>query len=271
MANLLFATDFSESSQNAFRFVKNMVKKYPMKVNFIHVFDIPIPTTTTLATNAVAGMIQEREEAVRKNLTSMRDELAEENRGEINAIYGTYPSTEIAEKAAETGAMLIVMALRQRYTFLERLIGTTTAHTIQKASTPVLAIPSSLQFREFEQILFPTEITIGEDLHEKELKALKWLNEFVGIVDQPEIHMIHISPDKDRVTTTIKDQPFPGMEFTVTAANSIEEGILNFLDRNSMDLISIYKPNRPFWERLYHSSTTRKLLEQKKAPLLVFS
>ncbi|HLT94996.1 MAG TPA: universal stress protein [Membranihabitans sp.] len=271
MANLLYATDFSESSQNAFRFVKSMVQKYPMKVNFIHIFDIPIPTTTTLATNAVAGMIKEREDAIRKNLEDLRDELPEANRGEIFAIYGTYPSTEIAEKATETDSMLIVMALRQRYSFLERLIGTTTAHTIQKSSVPVLAIPSGMPFREFESILFPTELTIGEDLHDKELKALKWLQDFVGMVEQPDIHLIHISPDRDRVTTTIKDEPFPGMEFTVTAANSIEEGILNFLDQNSMDLIAIYKPNRSFWERLYHSSTTRKLLEQKKAPLLVFS
>ena len=271
MTNLLYATDFSESSQNAFRFVQDMVKKYPMKVNFIHVFDIPIPTTTTLATNAVAGMIQEREAAVRKNLTKMRQELPEEFRGEIFAVYGTYPSTEIAEKATASNSMLIVMALRQRYTFFERLLGTTTAHTIQKSSTPVLAIPNGLKFQEFDSILFPTELTIGEEMQEKELKALKWLQEFVGMVEQPEIHMVHISPEKDRVPTTIKDKPYPGMEFTVTPAKSIEDGILDFLDQNSMDLLAVYKPNRPFWERLYHSSTTRKLLEQQKVPLLVFS
>ncbi len=271
MTHLLFATDFSESSNNAFRFVKNMVVKYPMKVNFIHVFDIPIPTTTTLASNAVAGMIQERETAVKNNLKSLRDELPVENRGEIFAVYGTYPSTEIAEKAEESDSMLIVMALRQRYTFFERLIGTTTAHTIQKSNTPVLAIPNGLEFEEFREILFPTELTIGEEMKGRELKALRWLQEFVGIVQEPDISMIHISPDKDRITTTIRDKPFPGMKFTVTAANSIEEGILNFLNKNTMDLVAIYKPNRSFWERIYHSSTTRKLLEQNKAPLLVFS
>lgn len=271
MTNLLYATDFSESSLNAFEFVRNMVEKYPMKVNFVHVFDIPIPTTTTLATNAVAGMIQEREEAVKNNLKSLRNELPEDNQGEIFAIYGTYPSTEIAEKAEEIDSMLIVMALRQRYTFFERLIGTTTAHTIQKSNVPVLAVPNGLQFTEFEAILFPTELTIGEELQEKELKALKWLQDFVGIVNKPEIQMIHISPIKDRITTTIKDKPFPGMEFTVTAANTIEDGILGYLEKNSMDLLAIYKPNRPFWERIYHSSSTRKFLEQKKVPLLVFS
>ncbi len=271
MPNLLFATDFSESSNNAFQFVKNMVNVYPMKVNFIHVFDIPIPTTTTLATNAVAGMIKERENAVRNNLHEMMNTLSPENQGEVFAIYGTYPSTEIAEKAESLESMMIVMALRQKYTFFERLIGTTTAHTIQKANTPVLAVPNGLTFSQFHSILFPTELTIDEELHEKELKALRWLQEFVGIVKKPIIQMIHISPDKERITTTIKDKPFPGMEFTVTYADTIEEGILNFLDKNSMDLLAIYKPNRPFWERLYHSSVTRKFLEQKKVPLLVFS
>src|SRR5680860_765645 len=137
MKSLLFATDFSDSSRNAFQFVKAMIVKYPMRVNVIHVFDIPIPTTTTLASNAVVGMIKEREKAIKRHLNAMLAELPEENQGELYAVHGTYPSTEIAEIADEKDAMLIVMALRQRYSFFERLIGTTTAHTIQKSKIPV--------------------------------------------------------------------------------------------------------------------------------------
>lgn len=271
MKSLLFATDFSESSRNSFEFVKAMVKKHPMKVNLIHVFDIPIPTATTLASNAVMGMIKEREQAVKRHLNEMLTELPIENQGEKYALHGTYPSTEIAELAEKSDAMLIVMALRQRYSFFERLIGTTTAHTIQKSKTPVLAIPNGLKFTDFDDILFPTEMKVDEEMKKKELKALKWLQEFVGMVEKPDIHMIHISSDKSLDTTTILDKPFPGMKFTVTSADSIEQGILTFLEKKSMDLLAVYKPNRPFWERIYHSSITRKFLEQNKAPLLVFS
>lgn len=271
MKNLLFATDFSESSRNSFQFVKAMVEKYPMKVNVIHVFDIPIPTATTLASNAVLGMIKERESAVNRHLVEMLDELPKENQGEKYAIHGTYPSTEVSEVAEKANAMLIVMALRQKYSFFERLIGTTTAHTIQKSKTPVLAIPNGLKFTDFDDILFPTQMNVGDEMKNKELKALKWLQEFVGMVEKPDIHMIHISSDKSLASTTIQDKPYPGMEFTVTGADSIEEGILAFLEKKSMDLLAVYKPNRPFWERIYHSSITRKFLEQNKAPLLVFS
>lgn len=271
MKSLLFATDFSDSSRNAFDFVKAMILKYPMRVNAIHVFDIPIPTETALAANAVVGMIKEREKAVKRFLNELLAELPEENRGDILAVHGTYPSTEIAEKANEIDAMLIVMSLRQRYSFFERLIGTTTAHTIQKADTPVLAIPNGLEFTDFDEILFPTEMKLGDEMKEKELKALKWLQDFVGIVERPDIHMIHISSDRSLATTTIQDKPLPGMEFTVTGADSIEEGILEFVENKSMDLLAVYKPNRSFWERLYHSSVTRKFLGQNKIPLLVFS
>ncbi len=271
MKNLLFATDFSDSSRNAFNFVKAMVVKYPMRVNIIHVFDIPIPTSTTLSTNAVVGMIKEREDAVKRHLNDMLAELPKENQGEINAVHGTYPSTEIAEKAEEIDSMLIVMALRQRYSFFERLIGTTTAHTIQKSNIPVLAIPNGLEFKEFHSILFPTEMQIGDSMKDNEIKALRWLQDFVGMVEEPDIHMIHISSDKTLTTTTVHDKPFPGMKFTVTGADSIEEGILAFFEKKSMDLLAVYKPNRSFWERMYHSSVTRKFLEQNKSPLLVFS
>src|SRR5690625_376087 len=131
MSRILVATDFSDSSLNAFKFVKEMIQKYPMPIDLIHVFDIPIPTATALTTNAVAGMIMEREKAVTEHLKELHEELPENLRGKIYSVHGTYPSTEIAEKADEIGASLIVMALREKYSFFEKMIGSTTAHTIR--------------------------------------------------------------------------------------------------------------------------------------------
>lgn len=268
---LLFATDFSDSSINAFEYVKGLIKKYPLQVDLMHVYDIPVPTSTTLATNAILGMIKERKEAVTRHLKDLRDELPEKSQGKIYAVHGTYPSTEISEKADAIGALLIVVAMRQKYSFFERLIGTTTAHTIQKANTPVLAIPNGVSFTNLTSVLFPTNIKLGEDLNKREVKAMKWLNEFIGIIENPDIHVLHISDDPNKVTTTVKDKPFKGMEFTVTGADSIPEGISEFLKNHSMNLLAFYKPNRSFWERLYHSSVTRKLLFKSRIPLLVFS
>lgn len=271
MSRILFATDFSDSADNAFDYLKEMVTVYPMKVDLLHVFDIPIPTTTTLPTNAVSGMIREKEKAISKHLAELFEALPEESRGEMFAIHGIYASTEISEKAESIGSSLIVMAMRQKYSFFEKMIGSTTANTIQKSGVPVLAIPNGVKFSGISSILFPTKISVNEALDDKELKAMKWLSEFSGIVKKPEIRMIHISKNQKLVNTIIKDKPFKGMEFIVTSAESIDEGILNFLKDSPADLLAVYKPNRPFWERLYHSSVTRKLLFQSRIPLLVFS
>ena len=271
MSRILVATDFSDSSLNAFKFVKEMIQKYPMPIDLIHVFDIPIPTATALTTNAVAGMIMEREKAVTEHLKELHEELPENLRGKIYSVHGTYPSTEIAEKADEIGASLIVMALREKYSFFEKMIGSTTAHTIQKSHVPVLAIPNGVQFSGISKILFPTEMRVDEELSKQELKAMKWLHEFSGFVAKPDIHVIHISKSSKQVDTIIKDKPFPGMEFIVSGAETIEAGILHHLEKTSADLLAVYKPNRSFWERLYHSSVTRKLLVNSRIPLLVFS
>lgn len=271
MSRILVATDFSDSSLNAFQFIKDMVLHHPMKVDLIHVFDIPIPAATALSVNAVSGMIIEREKAVSEHLQELQEELPEELRGETFGIHGTYPSTEIAEKADVLGATLIVMALREKYSFFEKMIGSTTAHTIQKANIPVLAVPNGVRFSGISKILFPTEMQLDGELDERELKAMRWLNQFSGFVAKPAIHMIHISRFEESVETIITDKPFPGMEFIVSPADSIESGILKYLEKTSADLLAVYKPNRSFWERLYHSSVTRKLLFHSRIPLLVFS
>src|SRR5699024_9765352 len=126
---------------------------------------------------------------------------------------------------------------------------------------------NGVRFSGISKILFPTEMRVDEELNEREIKAMKWLNEFLGFVAQPDIHMIHISRSAESPDTIIKDKPFPGMEFIVSGADTIEAGILQYLEKTSADLLAVYKPNRSFWERLYHSSITRKLLFHSRIPL----
>ena len=200
----------------------------------------------------------------------MRAELDESLQGELFCIQGAYPSSEIAEIADKYEYDLIVMALRQKYSMVDRMIGTTTAHTIQKAKTPVLAIPNGARFSEVKNILFPTAIHASRELSDKEIDGINWLFQFYTFTGKPKIHMIHIKQSDPDLFITYKNNPFPPLDFIRTKAISVEEGIINYLESHKVDLLAFYKPNRSYWERLYHSSTSRKLLFKSRIPLLIF-
>lgn len=270
MRKVLFATDFSDSADGALDFAVNLLQGRNVKVDLIHVFDIPIPIASAVTHRAMIDLIKERKYAVKRQLKELLEEFPKDQRGDVHAVHGAYPSSEIAELAREEQVDFIIMAMRQKYSLFDRIIGSCTAHTIQKSDIPVLAIPNGAEFSEFKTILFPTEMNVDDRLEESEKKALGWLYNFWELFDNPEINMIHVTENESEIETKVKNKPFEEMEFTVTGAESVEKGIFDYLKDHPVDLISIYKPNRGFWERLYHSSVSRKLLFKSRIPLLVF-
>ena len=142
MKRILFATDFSDSCQNALKYVTQMVRGHDTKVDIIHVFDIPVSILSSVSYQSGLSMVSEKNKTCIQRLKEQLEFLDENNRGIIYCINGMYPSAEIAEIAEREEIDVIVMALRQKYSLIDKMIGSTTAHTIQKSTIPVLAIPS---------------------------------------------------------------------------------------------------------------------------------
>ena len=272
MKKILFATDFSPSCDNALSYTIEMVKRKEIIVDVINVYDIPLVDQSRMPYKAIDGLVSERRAFSEKSLNAILEKIPEANRGQAYPVFGVYPSIEIAELAEERGLDLIVMSLKKKYGVLDKMIGSITAHTIQKTDIPVLAIPAEAHYTGLTSILFPTMMDQYFEIEEKEERSLEWLHEFWGIFHNPDIHLVHIEkdPDKSKIDVTIGNAPFISMQYTLTYARTVHEGIIRHMEKELPDLIAFYKPIRKFWERIYHGSETRKLLYESKIPLLIF-
>lgn len=199
-------------------------------------------------------------------------ELPQSNQGMIYAIHGIYPSVEIHECAEKLGSDMIILALREDYGLLKRLIGSTTARTIHKSRKPVLAIPAHAKYESIENILFPTMMSVDADLSDREEQAIHWLSKFSGFLNQPLVELLHIIDDEksNNIDITLKGEPFDEMQITFSHAYTVDEGILEYMEKKKPNLLAFYKPHRNFWERLYRPSKTRNLLYDSNIPLIVF-
>lgn len=272
MKKILFATDFSQPCDNAFDYVKALIKDKNVQLDITHVYDVPVSDSSSFPAGAVQGLIDIKKEATVKRLKDLIVTVDEVNRGEIYPVFGVYPSLDIAELADKVDADLIVVALAQKYSLIEKMVGSVTAHTIHKSPVPVLAIPPTATFTEFDDILFPTNMDSYLELSGEEKKALEWLFRFWKLFEGPKVHLLHIEEGKrpeDQVIT-FDDSPFKEMDFTISYAESVHEGVLLKLMEMESDLIAIYKPERKFWERLFHNSETKKLLYHTPIPILIF-
>ena len=272
MQKILVATDFSESCANALKYVLQLVKETQIKVDLIHVFDVPISVTHTVPARAFQGMIEEKRIATQRRLEVAMEEIKSTNQGICLAIFGPYPAREISEAAHLGNHDLVVTALRKKYTLYDRLIGTITAHTIQLSEVPVLAVPSGAQYSDVHKIVFPTAISQSAQITTPEMQALTWLSDFSSIFRFPKVYLIHIiskSAD-DRAEIIHHEIPWANLDFTRTSAATVEEGVLEFCEKEKAGMLAFYKPHRKFWENLFHYSVTRKLLFNTKIPILVF-
>ncbi len=272
MKKILLANDFTDSCSNALQYATALIAGKDIQIDQVHVFDIPVIMTSSMPHRAVTGLISERQDLVAAQLEEWSDRIPQENRGNNHSIFGPYPAAEIADLANNGSYDMVIMALRQKYSMLDRMIGSVTAQALQLSQVPVLAVPSGARFETITRILFPTSMRNEETLAEPERNALQWFFNFWSVFNYPQVHMVHIETKGTIRNTdiTFKNKPYSEIDFTRSYAENVEEGIANFLQKEHAQLLAFYKPHRSFWERLYHSSVTRKLLYKSRTPLLIF-
>ena len=67
-----------------------------------------------------------------------------------------------------------------------------------------------------------------------------------------------------------KNHPINGVDYFVSEARTIEEGIENSIKNKSVNLLIVQKSKSNFWNRIFGSSVTRKLMFKVKIPIIVF-
>jgi nucleotide-binding universal stress UspA family protein len=159
LKNILYLTDFSQPSEQAFPFAVATARKYGAKVYSLHVF-MPTPYAGKTPGMAAAGMEAE-EEIARKEMQRIESQLSGLRHEEIVesglSVWATVEQT-IRDHAID----LIVMGTHGR-TGPERLfLGSVTEEVFRRAHVPVLTIGPGVKSGahsggRFRRVLFATD------------------------------------------------------------------------------------------------------------------
>ena len=74
----------------------------------------------------------------------------------------------------------------------------------------------------------------------------------LSFIDPNLINLIHVSPDNENLDVIHKKLVFKDIDFIHTHSRSVEEGLFSYFKRSEAQMLAFYKPERTFWERLYH-------------------
>jgi nucleotide-binding universal stress UspA family protein len=138
---ILFATDFSESSDHAFRYALSMAKKYNARLVVIHVINEPVDLRGFYVPHISFDKLEEEiEEGAQKMMEKFcRTHIRDYDNYESFIMPGI-PYEEIIKKGLENAADLIIMATHGRTGLDHVLFGSTAEKVVRKSPIPVMTI-----------------------------------------------------------------------------------------------------------------------------------
>lgn len=138
---IVFATDFSESSDYAFEYAKSLNQKFGSKIVVVHVINEPVDLRGFYVPHISFDKLEEEIEA---GANKMMEKFCRTHLKEL-APYETFvipgiPHDEIIKKAEEVHADMIVLGTHGRTGLDHVLFGSTAEKVVRKSTIPVLTI-----------------------------------------------------------------------------------------------------------------------------------
>ncbi len=280
MKTILVPTDFSLAAKDAFHFSLDLAARMGSVVKAVHVwhpeFDPQQPYLYNEARFAT-------DEDAKKRLSTFVEEETRETEGgavlvgaraEQEVMVG-FPVDEILQLSEQPEVDLIVMGSTGEKGFLTNLFGSVSTNVAQRASCPVLLVPEGVSFHGFRHILY------ASDYEAAERPMLHKLVDFANVF-KADIHFVHVntedkpeSQDYEEVKNNLFKVLFEGREpsfaFNVSQVEgrSVVQGLNEYALQHHIDLVVMVRPNRDFWENLFHKSITKRMVLNTRLPILV--
>lgn len=138
---ILFAGDFSESSEYAFDYALSLAQKYSAKLIILHVINEPVDLRGFYVPHI---SFENLEKEIADGAATMMERFCAEKLSSYSnyekLVLSGIPFEEIVKKAGESGADLIVMGTHGRKGLDHMLFGSTAERVVRGAACPVMTI-----------------------------------------------------------------------------------------------------------------------------------
>jgi nucleotide-binding universal stress UspA family protein len=138
---ILFATDFSESSEHAFRYALSLARKFESRLGIIHVINEPVDLRGFYVPHISFDKLEEEIEQGAQKMMEKFCRIHGHDYQKIETYVVTgIPYDEIIKKGEEISADLIVVGTHGRTGLDHVLFGSTAEKVVRKSPVPVMTI-----------------------------------------------------------------------------------------------------------------------------------
>ncbi|MEP7107588.1 MAG: universal stress protein [Ferruginibacter sp.] len=270
MKTILVATDFSPASLNAVNYAADMAVAINADLLLLHVYQVAVSySEIAIPVNETAMM-----ENVEKIITALKEKLIQEKGNKLivktDVRMGVFYQ-ELKDVCEEVNPYAVVMG-SQGTTRAERLLfGSHTVYAMQHLVWPLITVPPGAAFASLKIIGLACDFNkVTDTTPVNEIKMLA--NDF-----NAALHVLHTGRKEVNDPLIVQG---PGLLAQMLAPltpvyhfiinESIDEGIMDFAERNHIDLLIVLPKRHGLLEKLIHKSHTKQFVLHSHVPVMAF-
>lgn len=281
MNKILVPTDFSDNATNSFKYALHIAAKQEASITTLHVYSLKVSgvemgTNPALVQSILENQESNEEDKYQKFTEKLHKEATVEQLAHVSVSHKLVDGLvvdKIVQEANEGKPDLIILGTDGVDNLADRMFGTTTSNVIENVECAVLTVPEGADYRGIHRIAYATAFK------EEDIETLKELLDFAALFGA-SVHVVHISEidaptdeDQHRMEELeehfIKSSEAGKIAFDMARASDISEGLEEYVEREAIDILVMFKEKESFWERLFNPSLTKKIALHGKKPLLV--
>lgn len=266
MQTILVPIDFSAVSRNAAVYAAELARLFNARLLLFHAYMLPTPVSEVPYVMVTADEMQgENEALVKKEASQLQSTYGVEVESLVRI---GIASDEIKELSKDRPVDLIAMGMKGAGG-LDKMIGSTTTNVIRKVKTPVLIVPHDAGYKPIRHITYASDFTYTTS--STLFAPLQLIAKKLGA----HIDILHVQKETAKMEElagkTATEKIFGSCEhdFVHVTNPSVTQGINEYLQTHSSELLVMVAHTHTFFERIFSKSRTSSMAYETRIPLLV--
>ena len=272
---ILIPTDFSRNAYNAIKYAMELYKREYCDFFILNTYYLsgyskdnllsPLPTDEELA------KVKDKSEKNMERLKMQMGFYEENEKHSFNFLSEFGSFFDVMIKIVEREDIeLVVMGTQGETDNKTVILGSNALNAMEKIrNCPVLAIPSTVLFKDPNEIVFPTSFRT----HYKQ-KELATLVEISRLLNSP-IRILHIQKDKALTKAQLENKQL--LETILEPASfthhrlyniDLKEGVTSFIQSRESEMIAIVNKKHNFFGSIFSNPMVKELGKHTNVPLL---
>ena len=273
--NILLPTDFSKNSGNAISYAMELFKNEKCNFFFLHTYTPSFYRMDYMLGGPLFSAIPDSGvdislAGLEKTLEDVKKSYENPNHSyNVISAFNTL-TDEINEVTIEKEIDMVVMGTQGATGAKEIFLGTNTVYALRKAIAPVLVIPENYTFQKIQKILLPSDYLTNYKDNELST-AIKMVK-----MNKAKLIVLHVKEEEDLTTSQQENKMalyrrLDGLSTTLTELKDslMPNAILNYVQKNEIDLLMMMNRKHSFFERLFERQNIDQIGFHIKIPFLV--